>query len=128
MNLVSGKPLYNIYTSTNFGAIWTLNNLPPAEWNWVACSADGKKLFVTGTDGIWTLQTPPSPRLKAAVSKADFNLSWMVPSTNLVLLQSTDLSVWATLTNTPCFNYSNLQEQLTLSPAESLGFYRLVSR
>lgn len=56
MNLVSGTmSSFQIYTSTNWGAIWTLNNLPATVWEWVACSADGKKLFVTGTNGIWTL-------------------------------------------------------------------------
>ena len=55
----------------------------------------------------------------------NFNLSWIIPSTNFALQQSADLISWVDMTNTPVLNFTNLQNQVTLSPSNSSGFFRL---
>jgi hypothetical protein len=47
-----------------------------------------------------------------------------------VLQQNLDLTTtdWVTLTNTPMLNFTNLDDEVTLSPTNSSGFYRLVSQ
>jgi hypothetical protein len=42
-----------------------------------------------------------------------------------VLQQSADLFSWADVTDAPALNLTNLQNQVTLTPSNSTGFYRL---
>lgn len=46
---------------------------------------------------------------------------------NFVLQQNQDLTPgnWVTLTNKPTLNYTNLNYQLSLSPTNTEGFFRL---
>ena len=125
-----------IYTSADSGNTWTSNNVANPEWISVASSADGNKLvaaaynFGGGIGGIWTLQTPPTPQLNAALSDTNVVFSWIVPSTNFVLQENSDLTTtdWLTLTNTPTLNLSNLNDEVVLSPSNSSGFFRLVAQ
>jgi len=57
-------------------------------------------------------------------------LSWLVPSTNFVLQQKPDLTTtgWEILTNAPALNLTNLQDEVTLSPTNNSGFFRLISQ
>ena len=124
-------PYYgSIYTSTNHGVSWVSNNAPLLSWDAVACSADGSKMVAAPENGqIYVSNSKPSPQLNiASPSNGNFNFSWLMPSTNLALQESSDLMSWATVTNAPSLNYTNLQEQLTLSPTNSDGFFRLVSQ
>jgi len=115
-----------IYTSVDSGANWIAANAPSTNWQAVAASADGNRLFAAvGDGGVWTLQTTPSPQLNIVSSPSSLTLAWTVPSTDFVLQQSADLVSWATMTNTPVLNFANLQNQVTLSPTNSSGFYRL---
>jgi len=61
------------------------------------------------------------------VSPKNGNLkfSWTVPSTNFVVQQSPDLASWTDVTNAPVLNLTNLQNEVTLPPAGSSGFFRL---
>lgn len=116
-------------TSTNFGASWVSNNVPPARVMTFACSADGNELLAAQEPGgIWVLRTPPSPRLNDSLSNGSLNLSWIVPSTNMVLWQSPDLVNWTLLTNAPSLNDSNLQEQLAIPATNTSAFFRLISQ
>ena len=122
-----------IYTSTNSGATWTSNNVLLAGWLSVASSADGSKLVAAtpqagfaGTDNrIYTSYSTPAPSLSVAPSGSNLTLAWTLPSTNFVLQQSADLFSWAGVTNPPVLNLTNLQNQVTLPPSGSSGFYRL---
>jgi hypothetical protein len=126
-----------VCTSTDFGATWTTNDVPVGEWFGVASSADGNKLVAVigainnyGSGGaVYTSYTPPSPQLNLAPASGNLALSWVVPSTNFVLQQNLDLTTgnWVTLTNTPALNFTSLQNQVTLSPVGSEGFYRLAA-
>jgi hypothetical protein len=138
--VVSEYPGY-IYTTTNSGAAWLSNNAPvqvmyldnssPA----VASSADGSKLVVApfvanlSSDSpapIYTSQTAPSPQLNITPSPTNLALSWIIPSTNFVLQQSPDLISWSSVTDTPpALNLTNLQNQVTLTPTNNIGFFRL---
>jgi hypothetical protein len=118
-----------LWVSTNFGASWTSSGPTNIQWTSLASSADGKVLVaVSEFGGIWVSQVPPSPQLNLSYSSNSVNFSWIVPSTNMVLEQSPDLFNWTTLTNAPSLNYTNLREQLTLSPTNSSSFFRLVSQ
>ena len=114
-------------TSTNSGATWMTNNVPAGSAKF-ACSADGNELVAATEHGIWILKTPPSPQLNDSLSNGSLNLSWIVPSTNMVLEASPDLLNWKVLTNAPSLNDSNLQEQLAISATNSSGFLRLISQ
>src|SRR3984957_3223997 len=121
-----------IYTSTNSGATWASNNAPNYSWTSVASSADGNKLIAAPAGDqssrpapIYISQTTPTPQLNITPSNTNLALSWIIPSTNFVLQQSSDLISWANLTNTPALNLTNLQNQVMLSPSNSSAFYRL---
>jgi len=116
-----------IYTSTNSGATWKGGT--SEYWSSVASSADGSKLVAaTVDDGIYTCQTTPAPVLSIAPSSNNLALSWLIPSTNFVLQQNSDLCAanWTDVTNnTPALNLTNLQNQVALPLAAGNAFYRL---
>ncbi|MGB8368080.1 MAG: hypothetical protein ACLPYZ_09960 [Limisphaerales bacterium] len=118
-----------VYTSTNSGATWVSNSLP-AGMVGVASSADGNKLACASGSAIYTSYSIPSPQLDLTPTNGNLTLSWLVASTNFVLQQNSDLTTanWATLTNVPTLNLTNLQDQVILSPANSSGFFRLISQ
>ena len=121
----------NIYTSTNSGSTWTSNNVSSELWTGVASSADGGKLIaVAYNGGVWTKQTTPAPEINIASGNGDTTFSWIVPSTNFVLQENSDLTTtdWLTLTNTPTLDLSNLNDEVVLSPSNSSGFFRLVAQ
>jgi photosystem II stability/assembly factor-like uncharacterized protein len=134
--LVAAGQSTPIYTSTNSGTTWISNNTPSQIWLGVASSADGNKLVAaalsaSGNPGsIYSSYTAPTPLMKLAPSGGNLAFSWIVPSTNFVLQQNFDLTTagWVTLTNTPVLNLTNLQNEVTLSPANSSGFFRLISQ
>src|SRR6266850_221513 len=123
-----------ILTSTNSGASWNSNNVPANLWKGVATSADGNMIVAVATPqsgyggGIYVSQTTPKPQLTLNVS-SHLVLSWMVPSTNFVLQQSSDLTAsnWVTLSNTPVLNPTNLQYEVFLPLAGGNRFYRLAT-
>jgi hypothetical protein len=92
----------------------------------VATSADGGKLFAASLGGlIYTAQTTPSPKLQLSTAATNLTLAWTLPSTNFVLQQSADFISWANITNPPTLNLTNLQNEVTLTPSNSSGFFRL---
>lgn len=126
----------SIYTSTNSGATWQTNNAPLSfgspgrNWHSVAVSADFSKLVAVAVNnglGIWTSQSTPSPQLNITPSGSNLIVSWTIPSTNFAMQQSTDLISWSCVTNAPMLNLASLQNQVTLSPSNSSGFYRLAT-
>ena len=52
-------------------------------------------------------------------------LTWLVPSTNFVMQQSSDLQNWAAMTNQLVLNLTNLQNEVIFPPPGSNVFYRL---
>jgi photosystem II stability/assembly factor-like uncharacterized protein len=114
-----------IYMSTNSGSTWWLSSAPQSPAYSVASSADGCRFVAASTNGIYTFQSAPSPQLNLTFSNVNLALSWTIPSTNFVLQQSSDLTSWADVTNAPALNLTNLQNQVMLSPSNSIGFYRL---
>ncbi|MGD0350032.1 MAG: sialidase family protein [Verrucomicrobiota bacterium] len=124
---------FSIYTSTDLGTTWMSNNAPFQVYCCVASSADGGKLVAGSVGdpynpqggGIYTLQTTPAPQLNLAPSGSNLTVSWIIPSTNFVLQQSSYLTSWADVTNPPTFDLTNLQDEVVLSPTNSSSFYRL---
>lgn len=120
-----------LMVSTDSGLTWTSANVPTNYWCSVASSADGNTLAAAVKGGgIWIGRTTPSPQLNVSSAGSNFILSWTVPSTNFVLQQGMDLTSkdWVTLTDSPSLNLTNLQEQLTLAPTNTSGFFRLISQ
>jgi photosystem II stability/assembly factor-like uncharacterized protein len=124
-----------IYTSMDAGVTWISNSIPSSFWAGVGSSADGNKLVAAvsanfALSPIYTLQSTPAPRLNLKSLLSNVALSWTVPSTNFVLQQKPDLSTanWVTLTNKPALNFSNLQDEIVLSPSNSSSFFRLISQ
>ena len=127
-----------IYTSVDGGGTWVSNHVAMHNWISVAASADGCKLVAAdagprstnapGTTvggGIWTAQISPTPSLNLTPANGNLTVSWIVPSINFVLQQSSDLSSWLDMTNPPVLNLTNLQNEVVLAPASSSVFYRL---
>jgi hypothetical protein len=134
---VAEEPVGWIYTSTNSGTTWMSNSVPNEIWHSVTSSADGGRLaaapFASQSFNpvpVYTLQTTPAPQLHIAPSSNAVACSWLVPSTNFVLQQTLDLTTanWVTLTNKPALNFTNLQDQATISPSNTRGFFRLVTQ
>jgi hypothetical protein len=124
----------SLYVSTNLGVTWSKTTTLITNWNTIVSSADGNKLAVTvygnrpaahATGGIWTSQTTPAPQMNITPTNSNLTLSWVVPSTNFVMQQSSDLGSWMDMTNKPVLNLTNLQNEVMLSPSSSRGFYRL---
>jgi photosystem II stability/assembly factor-like uncharacterized protein len=116
-----------IYTSTNYGGTWTSNDVSVQNWQSIASSADGTKLAaVVLNGGIYTMQALPTPPFEVAVSSNGLAFSWTIPTANVVLQQSADLFSWADVTNPVVLNFTNLQNQVTLSLTNNnSGFFRL---
>jgi hypothetical protein len=116
-----------IFTSTNVGISWTSNSVPGAYWSSIASSADGTRLVAADLENsaIWALQSMPSPSVNIMPTNGNIKLSWIVPSTNFVMQQSSDLLNWADMTNQPVLNLTNLQDEVILPPPGSNVFYRL---
>ena len=123
----------SIYTSSDSGLTWVSNSAPVSyvpNYSRIASSADGCKMFAAryGSLGICTCQITPASTLNINSSASTGAvLSWLVPSTNFVLQQNSDLSTtnWTDVTDTPVLNLTNLQNQVILSPSGSNVFYRL---
>jgi photosystem II stability/assembly factor-like uncharacterized protein len=119
-----------IYTSTDSGATWISNNAPTLSWRAVASSADGSALVAVAFPGvIYTLKTTTMPSLKIQLMTPNSNagLSWIIPSTDCVLQQSSDLASWSDVTNVPTLNFTNLENQVSMPPTNGSCFYRLVT-
>lgn len=121
-----------ICLSTDYGATWSTNS-PVLTWSSLAASADGGKLFATATASftdaneqqIYTYQSAVSPLMSINHGSPSVKLSWLVPSINFVLQQSTDLAAWSNIANSPALNLSNLQNEVEVPSMNGAGFYRL---
>lgn len=123
-----------IITSTDSGVTWITNPVPNLTWNAVALSADGaNRVAAVGYPSyvgpIYSSRTIFAPVLNLASRSNNLALSWIIPSTNFVLQQNSDLATtnWVTLTNAPALNLTDLQNQVMLSASNSVGFYRLAT-
>jgi photosystem II stability/assembly factor-like uncharacterized protein len=126
--LVAAAMAAPIYVSSDSGTTWTSNGSPSTNWTAVASSADGNKLVaVVNGGGIYTSQSMPLPLINITPTNANLALSWIIPSTNFVLQQNLDLTTtnWTDVTNPPTLNFTNLQNEVTLSMTAGNGFYRL---
>jgi hypothetical protein len=132
-NILVGVPVGSgpIFVSTNSGVTWTTNNSPTnQEWGAVASSADGGKLsaaagYYPAIGPIYLSQSVQSPLANITGGNGNVTVSWLVPSTNFVLLQSPDLSSWTDVTNIPALNTNNAQDYVTLGSTNRVRFYRL---
>ena len=123
-----------IYTSTDSGATWQLSG-PQTRWSSVTISADGAKSFATeGGEGIANYglvyaKTADNllPKLSIHTSNASLGISWLVSSSSFMLQQNSDLTTtnWTDVPIAPSLIFTNLNYQVTLSPTNGQGFYRL---
>jgi hypothetical protein len=121
-----------IYISTNSGVTWTTNNSPNLFWGAVASAADGGKLVAAAfADAsyngslIYNAQSIQPPSMNFTPTNGNLKLSWLIPSTNFVMRQSSDLQIWADVTNQPVLNPATLHNEVILSPPGSSVFYLL---
>lgn len=116
-----------IYSSTDSGATWISNNIVINLWSGVASSADGGELLAVNPNYVYMSKFTVSPQINTSVAGTNLAFSWTVPSTNFVLQQSLDFTSWSAVTNAPVLNFTNLQYQVSLTPSDSSGFFRLIS-
>jgi hypothetical protein len=125
-----------ICVSTNEGLTWNTNTSPYMLWGAVAASADGGELLAAGNTGtdfisdepIYLSQSVRSPLMGFTPANGNIAVSWLAPSTNFVLQQSPDLQNWSDVTNQPCLNFTNLNDEVDLPMTNSLGFFRLATQ
>lgn len=122
---------HGLFSSADSGQTWITNSVPDLPWYSVGSSADGCKLAAVAYGaGIYQSQTTPAPQLAFYPSdNNNLTLSWLIPSRNFTLQQSTDLAStdWVTLTAAPVLDFTNLQDQITLPLSNTSAFYRLRS-
>ena len=133
--LLAVAALGGLFTAVRpaFAQSWKLSNAPTEDWQAVASSADGCKLVGSAYPGrlfvyfggIYTARITPAPQLNLTCPGNGFKLSWVVPSTNFVVQQSSDLSSWTDVTNASVLNLTNLQNEVTFPLTGSNAFYRL---
>lgn len=120
-----------IYTSSDGGGTWSTNDVTDQDWNGVAESADGNEVIaVAGYNykgPIYTSRTTPRPKLGLTVASPNVKLSWLVPSTNFVLLGSSNLEDWNFVTNAPLLDATNLQQEVTVPFSQDNSFFRLAT-
>jgi hypothetical protein len=78
--------------------------------------------------GLWFSRSIPSPELNLAQSNSNLALSWLIPSTNFVMQESSDLISWSSITDQPALNLTNLNYEMNFAPSNASGFFRLVSQ
>jgi hypothetical protein len=117
-----------IYTSADSGTTWTQTSAPGWSQWWVASSADGARLVAAAEGGlVYTSYSIPTPQINITPASNNLALSWIIPSTNFVLQQNSDLTTanWSDVTNPPVLNLTNLQNQVMLPLPGGNSFYRL---
>jgi hypothetical protein len=116
-----------VFTSTNLGLSWRSHILPRALWSDLALSADGAKIFASGDQNIFTLQTTAQPRLNLGMVDGHLSLSWVISSSPVTLQRSSDLSAaqWTDIPVNPITDLTNLRDQVTVPSVQGTAFYRL---
>lgn len=119
LSFESGSPYYGaIYTSTNSGVDWTINDLSTnlADWTAVASSADGRKLVAaaysayyfgnasliytsTNTGASWTQTSAPNLEWVSVASSADGTKLVAAPLNGLIYTSSDSGATWTAQTN-----------------------------
>ena len=92
-------------------------------------SADGDETVAAISQGsILVLRNTPAPVLNLGLQAGQATLSWIVPSTDFRLQQTSALSTndWQDMTNVPVLNFTNLQNQVVLPVAGGKRFFRLI--
>jgi len=121
-----------VYTSSDGGVTWVTNNLSPScgcQWYGAAVSADGCELVASWSQ-VWMGCSTPSPVVNIQATNGNVALSWLVPSTNFLLQQNSNLlsTNWAAVTSSPALNFTNLQDEITLLQTPDNTFFRLVTQ
>jgi hypothetical protein len=129
-NWIIGGP--QVYTSTDGGITW-ITNLSSLSTDYrVAASADFCELVAVTSTGkeIWAGRATPSPQLNIKRQNSAIGLSWLLPSTNFVLQQSSDIAAisWTAVTNNPTLNFTNLQQQVSVPETTTNTFFRLMAQ
>ncbi len=117
-----------IYTSTNGGSTWIRNAVPNTNWIGCASSADGSKLVAAENHGVIYTWRVPLPPLQVTCAASTLALSWPTSAMGVVLQQCSSLSAsnWTAVPSEPIV--TNGQNNVTVSPLENHGFYRLWSQ
>ncbi len=120
-----------IYTSKDSGLTWSSNAWTSTDCHSVACSADGGKLFAAGyRNGIYAMQSLSQPALSLTTSGGGLQLSWLIPSTQFFLEQTSDLTAtqWLSVGAAPALDYNQLHNRVILPLPSRPTFYRLRSQ
>lgn len=135
----SGEEVGPVYTSTDAGLSWSSNNVAPQAWVSVACSADGNlriaatpvssRTSPVGTGSIWISRVTATPSLNIDLVDTNVLVSWMVPSSDFILQQTSDLAVgeWQDVSTVPTLNLATLQNEVLLPLTSTNAFFRLRS-
>ena len=132
LTAVAGGPFNRgpVYTSRDSGFTWSSNSVALQSWTSVASSADGGRLVAaTESTGIWSAQLLAMPQVNIIPAETNLLVSWLVPSTPLVLQQNADLTsgIWTRVDDSLTLNSHNLHYEISVSPTNRQSFYRLAT-
>ena len=124
-----------ILISTDSGLNWSVTDTPITNWHGIASSTDGNRFVAvaggTITGGqIYTAQTVQQPVLSIEGSGTSLVLSWVIPSRDFVLQQSSDLALasWSDVPIVPVSSWSTLRNEVRIPLPTTPLFFRLASR
>jgi hypothetical protein len=133
----SGQEVGPVYTSTDAGLNWSSNNVTPQAWVSVASSADGNvrigatpvssRTSPIGTGSIWISRITSPPRLNIDLVDTNVLVSWIIPSSDFKLQQTSDLGTeqWDDVSTVPTLNLSTLRNEVLLPLTSTNAFFRL---
>jgi hypothetical protein len=122
-----------IYVSPDAGRTWSLADAPHAQWQVVACSADGTKLLAgiyniwnSSPGGIYSADMPPLLNIKRNGDSTI--LSWPAWAQGFGLQETSDFasSNWTDVPNVQ--SSTNAQTQVTVASQSGAHFFRLIHR
>jgi hypothetical protein len=115
--------------STNSGAIWSTNLALNLWWKSGASSADGNTLLAAADSAqqIYALQTATHPALRFTRQDNNATISWLIPSLDVVLEETTDLAnrQWTEVVTPAEMDLNTLRYQVPAQTTNSTLFYRL---
>ena len=135
LSATGGYTSGTIFASGDSGVTWLQSDAPTTNWSSVVTSADGNKMFAAAQGWpsgalVYTAQSVPAPCLSISPAGPTRVVSWLVPSMDFVLQQTSSLEApaWTEVDIVPTLNFTNLHYEITIPATSDSAFYRLASK
>jgi hypothetical protein len=120
---------FGLVISTNSGATWMNANAGGLGWQGAATSADAHRWmgYSAGSATLAIGSSKPTPVLEIARTNANVTVSWLMPSSALVLEQNELLhgGNWSAVPDAPGMDPDTLRYKVSVSTSNNSSFFRL---